>query len=217
MLRAMLTLDVEERGGGAADDIRRRGFVPAVLYGRVEKATPIAIDERQLLRVWKEAGHTAVVALKGAGEQKETLIKEVQIHPVSGRLVHADFYALEKGKKVQISVPLSFEGEAPAEKTGHILVKAMHAVEIEVAPHDLPHHLPVDLTSMVHVGDHILVSEIPLPSSATLVTRGEDIVVSVTAFVEEKESKPVASTAEGAAPAAEVPQASPSGEQGGAA
>ena len=183
----------------------------------MEKATPIAIDERQLLRVWKEAGHTSVVTLRGAGEQKDTLIKEVQIHPVSGRLVHADFYALEKGKKVQISVPLAFVGEAPAEKAGHILVKAMHAVEIEVAPHDLPHHLPVNLTSMANVGDHILVSEIPLPSSATLITKGDDIVVSVTAFVEEIESKPVVTTAEGAAPAAEVSQVAPQGEQGEAA
>jgi large subunit ribosomal protein L25 len=208
----MLTLQVEERGGGATDDIRRRGFVPAVLYGRKEVATAIAVDARQLERVWKEAGHTSVVKLKGAGEEKETLIKDVQIHPVSGRLVHADFYALEKGKKVQISVPLAFTGEAPAEKAGHIIVKALHEIEIEVAPADLPHTLSVDLTKLVEVGDHILASDIQLPHSAALKTAGDDIIASVTAAVEEKEPAPAAEVAAEAAPGSGASEEAPSKE-----
>jgi len=50
------------------------------------------------------------------GEDKDALIHDVQFHPVTGRLLHADFYVLEKGKKIKISVPLEFEGAAPAEK-----------------------------------------------------------------------------------------------------
>ena len=156
----MITLEVQERGKREADDVRQGDFVPAVLYGRTEAATSLSIDERKLEKVWKEAGHTSVVVLEGAGEKKETLIKEVQVHPVTGRLVHADFYALEKGKKVKISVPLSFVGEAPAEKAGHIVVKALHQIEIEVAPQDLPHSLPVDISKLANVGDHILASHI---------------------------------------------------------
>jgi len=194
---AMITLEVQERGKGAADDVRRRGFVPAVVYGRKDSSTPIAIDARQFERVWKEAGHTSVVQLTGVGAQKETLIKDVQLHPVSGRLVHADFYALEKGKKIKISVPLEFIGEAPAEKAGHIIVKALHEVEIDVAPAELPHTLPVDLAKLENVGDHILAADIKLPGSATLVSQGEDIVASVTAFVEEKEQTPAASVPAG--------------------
>ncbi len=87
-------------------------------------------------------------------------------------------------------MPLSFSGEAPAEKAGHILVKALHAVEIEVAPQDLPHDLPVDISKLEKVGDHILASQIKLPASATLLSHGEETVVSVTAFVEEKEPTP---------------------------
>ena len=93
----------------------------------------------------EKGGHTSVVKLTGAGSEKDTLIKEVQVHPVSGRLVHADFYALEKGKKVTLKVPLEFKGDAPAEKLGHIIVKPLHEVEIEVAPVDLPHKLEVDI------------------------------------------------------------------------
>jgi large subunit ribosomal protein L25 len=101
--------------------------------------------------------------------------------------LHADFYVLEKGKKIKIDVPLEFHGVAPAEKAGHILVKALHEIEIEVAPAELPHHLVVDLTKLANVGDHIVASEIALPPSAVLITSGEEIVASITEFKEEKE------------------------------
>lgn len=182
----MLTLDIKPRGSDSADTLRKGGAVPAVLYGPKEDSTPIAVDARTLEHVYKTAGQTSVVTLRGVGEEKDTLIHDAQFHPVTGRLLHVDFYVLEKGKKVTISVPIEFEGSAPAEKQGHILVKALHEVEIEVAPQELPHHLLVSLEKLQNVGDHITAAEIKLPPSATLKTNAEEIVVSVTAFVEEK-------------------------------
>ena len=183
----MLVLDVKERGNESADTLRKSGVVPAVFYGPKEEATAIAIDGPKLASVWREAGETTIVKLKGLGEDKDTLIHDVQFHPVTGTLLHADFYVLEKGKKITIKVPLEFVGHAPAEKAGHVLVKALHEVEIEVAPAELPHHLAVDLSVLADVGNHITAAQIVLPSSATLLTHGEEIVASVTAFVEEKE------------------------------
>lgn len=206
-----MTLEVKQRENGeSADTLREGGFVPAVMYGAKEESHALAIDGRKLEHVWKTAGHTSLVRLLGVGEEKDTLIKDIQMHPVTGRIVHADFYALEKGKKIEISVPLEFVGEAPAEKVGHIIVKALHEIKIEVAPQELPHSLPVDLTKLVEVGDHISASHIVLPKSATLITHGDETIVSVTAFVEEKQPEPAAAPAEGAAPvegasAAEAP------------
>lgn len=201
----MLTLEAKQREAGqTADTLREGGFVPAIVYGAKEESRSLAIDSKKLEHAWKVAGHTSLVRLSGIGEEKDTLIKDVQVHPVTGRILHADFYALEKGKKVQIAVPLEFTGEAPAEKAGHVLVKAVHQIEIEVAPSELPHNLSVDLTKLVEVGDHITASQIELPKSATLITGGDETIVSVTAFVEEKE--PEAMPAEGeAAPAEGAP------------
>ena len=67
------------------------------------------------------------------------------------------------------------------------IVKALHEIEIEVAPAELPHNLPVDLSKLVTVGDHITAAQIPLPPSASLITEPEEILVSVTEFKEEKE------------------------------
>jgi large subunit ribosomal protein L25 len=187
----MLTLEVTARDSHESpESLRARGAVPAVFYGPKEAATPIAIDQKKLAAVWKEAGETTIIKLTGAGGDKETLVKDVQFHPLSGQLLHADFYVLEKGKKVEITVPLHFEGDAPAEKQGHIISKALHEIEIEVAPAELPHSLTVDLSVLKDVGDHISAKDIVLPPSATLKTDADDIVASVTAFVEEKEEAP---------------------------
>lgn len=204
----MLTLDVKARDSKESpDDIRKQGLVPAIFYGRAEEATPISVDALKFDRIFREAGETTIVSLKGDGIEKDTLIHDVQVHPVTGKPLHADFYVLEKGKKITIQIPLEFEGVAPAEKAGHIIVKALHEVEIEVAPQELPKHLVVDLEKLVSVGDHILASQIALPPSAELKTDADEIVASVTEFKDEKlDEAPtpvVPAEIEGAAPAEE--------------
>jgi len=184
----MLALEIQAREATESPEmLRKRGSVPAVFYGPKQEATPIAINALKLQHVWREAGETTIVTLKGVGEDKDTLIHDAQFHPVTGSLLHADFYVLEKGKKIRINVPLEFEGQAPAEKAGHIVVKALHEIEIEVAPAELPHHLSVDLAMLANVGDHITAAQIKLPPSAELITHGEEIVASVTEFKEEAE------------------------------
>lgn len=186
----------------STETLRQRGAVPAVFYGPKEESTAISIDARRLASVWKDAGETTIITLSGAGEDKDTLIRDVQFHPVTSALLHADFYVLEKGKKITINIPLEFEGQAPAEKAGHVISKALHEIEIEVSSAELPHNLPVDLTVLVGVGDHITAAQIKLPPSATLITNPEEIVASVTEHIEEKEPAPAESAAaEGAAPA----------------
>jgi large subunit ribosomal protein L25 len=211
----MLTLEVKPREDKkSAEILRSEGFVPAVFYGPKEKNTPIAIDASTFLSTWKQAGETTIVSLRGVGDAVDTLIREVQVHPVTGTVLHVDFYALEKGKKVTINVPLEFEGVAPAEKEGHIISKAVHEIEIEVAPQELPHSLSVDLTTLVSVGDHITAKDITLPPSAVLLSDAEEIIASVTEFHEEKEPEPAAPAEGEAAP--EVPaegEPAPEGEK----
>ena len=167
--------------------LRASGRIPAVFYGPKEESTAIVVDAKVFGKLFKDAGETTIIKLKGLGDDKDTLIHDVQVHPVTDMPLHADFYVIEKGKKIEISIPLEFVGVAPAEKLGHIVVKAMHEVEIEVTPAELPQQLEVDISKLENVGDHITASEIKLPPSAELKTDPDEIVASVTAFVEEKE------------------------------
>lgn len=203
----MLALEVQVRDPKETpDELRARGIVPAVMYGHNEPAQSISVNAGVLEGVWRDAGETTVITLKGLKEDKETLIHDAQVHPVTGKLMHVDFLVLEKGKKIEISVPLEFVGEAPAEKAGHSLNKALHEIEIEVAPAELPHSIEVDISSLSEIGDHVTAAQIKLPPSATLITDPEEFVVSVTGHEEEpaEEAKTEeAAPAEGEAPAAE--------------
>ena len=221
----MLSLAVQARDKKESTEaLRKKGVVPAVFYGPKEESTAVSIDAMKLERIWKEAGETTLVKLTGAGDEKDTLIHDVQFHPVTGTILHADFYVLEKGKKVTIKIPLEFVGVAPAEKLGHIVVKALHEVEIEVAPAELPHHLDVDMSTLENVGDHITAKEIKLPPSAELKTSLDEIVVSIIEFKEEKIEEPVAvvpaeiigeKSAEGAVPATDVTKSAEGGSASG--
>ena len=212
----MLELEIKSRDAKESGEVlRAKGVMPAVLYGPKEDSTPIAVSAKEFERLFKEAGETTIIKLKGVGDEKDTLIHDVQLHPVTDTPLHADFYVIEKGKKVTLNIPLEFVGSAPAEKAGHIIVKALHEIEIEVAPAELPQHLEVDISKLENVGDHILASQITLPPSAELKVDPEEIVVSVTAFVKEKIEEPAApaaaeaAPAEGAAPPEEGAEAAP--------
>lgn len=177
----MITLDIETRESTvAADDIRAAGKVPGVFYGPKETATPISIDAAVFKKLWRDAGETTIISLRGVGDTKDSLIKEVTVHPITGLPEHVDFYVLEKGKKIEIAVPIEFVGTSDAEKVGGIVVKVLHEIEIEVSPADLPQHLTVDISSLQNIGDHITVSQVAIPASATYITDPEETVVSIT-------------------------------------
>src|ERR1700689_1095586 len=110
----VFTLAIEKRQKTEQlEALRKSGKMPAVYYGKKEPSTSITVKHGDFLKVWKRAGESAVVILNDGTHEIETLIKEVDTDPVSGVFRHADFYAIEKGKKLELAVPLHFVGVAP--------------------------------------------------------------------------------------------------------
>lgn len=185
----MYTLEFQKRttsGKNAA--LKFEGKIPAVFYGPKEQATSITIKEIDFKKVWKEAGESSIITLKGDGEEHDVLIQDVDTHPVSGAARHADFYVIEKGKKLQVNVPLEFTGVSEAVKSlGGILIKVLHEVEIEAMPKDLPHDLTVDISALATLDSQILAKDVPLPSGVTLITGLEEVVAAITVAKEEVE------------------------------
>lgn len=167
-------------------NLREEGVLPAVVYGRKEEATAISIDRKAFEKVFRAAGESTVITLTGLGEAKQALIHEVAFDPVRGTPIHADFYAIQKGQKVTVSVPFEFEGVSPAVKDkGAVLMKIMHELEIEVDPAELPQALHVDISVLVNIEDKITVADIKLPASAVVSADGEDVVAMAAAATEE--------------------------------
>ena len=162
----------------------------------------ISIDAAEFDKVWKEAGETTIVSLEGVGEDKEVLIHQVDVHPVKGTTQHVDFYAIERGKLLEVSVPIEFEGEAPAEKVGGVVVKVLHEIDIKVRPSELPQHFTINLDKLENIGDQILVSDIKLPESAELQIDADEVVVSITEAKEDSAAAEEEAAAEAASEAA---------------
>lgn len=185
----MLTIQFETRDGKTKpESLRTQGKIPAVFYGPKEKTTSIILKEGDFKKIWKEAGESSIVVLKKGTEEHETLIYDVDIHPVTGALRHADFYVIEKGKKLEVSVQLEFIGVAPAVKDfGGTLVKVLRELDIEAMPKDLPHELTVDISALATLDSQILAKDIKLPAGVTLITGPEEVVAAVAEVKEEVE------------------------------
>jgi large subunit ribosomal protein L25 len=179
----MLKITAEPRAvfGKKLKKERQNGRLPVVAYGRKEASMPLFVDGKSFGKLLAEAGETSVIDLEIAGgESHEVLIHDVALDPVTHTPIHADLYVVEKGKTVEVAIPLSFIGVPPAVKNlGGTLVKVLHEVTIKALPRDLPHELIVPVEKLQEIHSHILVSDILLPEGVTLITGGEEIVASI--------------------------------------
>ena len=187
----MLTLKVEKRkDGGSAAALRRGGAVLGVVYGAHQEATPVSVSAIAFGKVLREAGEATIVSLSGLGGSTPTLptlIHEVDLDPLTNLPRHVDFYAVTKGQKVEVAIPLVFVGVSPAVEAGANLVKVMHELEVEADPMNLPHNIEVNISILAALGDKIHASDLALPSGIKLVTPSEEVVALVQEIVEEKE------------------------------
>lgn len=185
----MLTLSVEkrEKAGASASALRHAGSIPAIVYGAHHASTPIVISARAFQKVLREAGEATIVSLAGLGEPLPTLIHEVDRDPITNHPRHVDFYAVTKGEKIEIALPLVFEGVSPAVEAGANLVKVLHEIEVEADPMSLPHNIAVNLSMLKIINDRIHARDLVLPTGVELVTEPGEVVALVQEVVEEKE------------------------------
>lgn len=192
----MLKLAVEKRDifGKALKASRGEGKLPVAVYGQAGKGAKTEshsyfVDTKIFSKVFKTAGESTMVTLESPEGDKDVLIKEVSFHPTSGLPIHADFYIVDKSKKIEVNVPLVFEGESPAIKEfAGIVMKVMHELPVEALPKDLPHDIKVDLTKLVALDSQILVSDLELPKGVESKVDVTEVVAAMTVAVEEPEA-----------------------------
>jgi len=186
----MFSLEIKKRDlKEDVESLRALGRVPAVFYGKKEASTPISVVAADFVKLFKQAGESSVISLKGDGLEVEALVQDVDIHPVTGKVRHADFYVFEKGKKIKVEIPLDFTGSAPAIKElGGTLIKVLHTIEVESLPKDLPQRLTVDLAALIDFNSVITAKEIKLPKGVEIVAHADEVVASVAAPRAEEEA-----------------------------
>lgn len=104
--------------GKIIKNIRKDGQVPAVVYGKhLKNSYPISFEKNSFLKLYKQVGNSIPLTLSGEGVDNElVLVHDLQVHPVSSKLLHVDFLAVRKDQKVATNVEIILEGKAQAEK-----------------------------------------------------------------------------------------------------
>ena len=210
----MLTLSAKIRKelGKKVKSLRQQGILPAVLYGHKIKNLNLELDLKEFEKIYKEAGESSLITLviaKGKDEAEASslslnveekkqkflvLIHDIQFDHLTEKPIHIDFYQPELKKEVEVTVPLIFEGEAPAVKDlGGTLVKNISEVEVKALPQNLSHEIKVDIGNLKTFEDNILIKDLIVSKEVKILKEPEEIVAKVTRpeKVEEELEKPV--------------------------
>ena len=189
--------------------LRREGGVPAVLYGHKVAAVALAVDAKEMERTWHHAGRTHLVDVHVEGQKgsRKALIKDLQIHPRSGRMLHVDFFAVNLREKITSEVPVIVVGESPAvrERIGQIQ-QVISTVRVESLPGDLPAQLTVDVSGLTEVDQSVTLGEVELPKGVAIVhTDPSETVVKIAPVRVSEEAVEAELAAEEASPSPPSP------------
>ena len=156
--------------GKGLNAMRREGQVPAVIHNHGSESIHVMAAEKELVRIYKEAGKHHPLNLEVGGKKYLALIKDVHFNPVKHELQHIVFQAIRQNEKVEAEVPIKLEGEIPAEKVGLMVLHQLDAVQIEAFPRNLPDEIVVDVTSLAELHDKITVEDLQVPEGVTILT-----------------------------------------------
>lgn len=191
-----------ESGKGAANRLRSTGQIPAVAYGKQLPAQALAVAPEALKAVFSSAyGNNNVIELDVEGKDKLTvLLRDYQYHPVSRRLLHADFVQIHMDQPVDVEVPLELTGKAAGVVKGGILRQVFRKLPIRALPGNIPVKIVHDVTGL-DLDGHVAPKDLSLPEGVSVRLPPEQTVAAIVHEVSrEEEAAPAAAAA--AAPAA---------------
>ena len=181
MLQAKL--EVQQRdtfGKQSARDLRRKGGVPAVLYGRAQDTVSIQLNARAFNQFLRTYGENVVINMViGDAESETVVIKEIQRHPVEKHtLVHADFIRISLDEPVTSAVPVVLEGNPPGVQEGGVLEFPLRHVSLHCLPMRTPTDISVDVGEL-DIGDSIYVSDLSLDEDIEILDEPQRIIATV--------------------------------------
>jgi large subunit ribosomal protein L25 len=180
----------EEFGSRVSRRLRRSGQVPGVVYGASDgTCISFAADARELRRIIVGAG--ALIDLKVDGEARPVIVKDMQLHPVRGELMHIDFVQVRLDEKIQTTVPLHAEGgdDAPGVKEGGVLELPTHQLNIEALPTAIPDAITVDVSGL-GMTETMHLSGVTPPEGVTFLDDLDETIVATIVIPTEEPEEP---------------------------
>lgn len=202
MTESMLKATKREKTGGLASNrLRKKGKIPAVVYGKGEENLHVAIDCKAFKHLVEHGARLVQLELEGG--KKEVMIKEVHYGTYDHQILHADFIVIDPEALVKVHVEVSLTGVARGSTAGGVVEQELYEVEVECKPRDIPQQIDVDISEL-DLGSSLLVSDMDAPANVTILTPSEDPVVACHLPHEEEEEEDEAAAPEGDATEPEV-------------
>ena len=194
----------EGRGKGPARRVRTTGMVPAVLYGNKKDAISLTVDAKQVAKILRsETGHNTIFTVTVAnGAEEKAMVRDWQVDPISGRLLHVDLFRIAMDVRMRVMVPVHTFGEPQGVKLqGGVFETVTREVEVECLPGDIPEEFRVDVTEMM-IGKQLRAADLPFdPAKIKLVTDPVRVIAHVVVLKKEEEPAADAAVTADAAPA----------------
>ena len=201
-----IMVDVKSRetlGKNPSRRLRHEGLIPAIVYGAKKDPVPVIVDPKKILEIiHSESGVNTIfqLGLADTEARRHVMIKEYQVDPVRGNLIHADFVRIQMDEVIEVDVPVQATGEAAGVKLdGGILDHVTRQVRVSCLPGDIPEHIVIDVTPL-KIGDALRVSDLPKSDKYRILSEADVTLVVVTPPAKEEVAAPAAEAAP-AAPA----------------
>jgi large subunit ribosomal protein L25 len=198
-----LNLEAEDRTviGKQLGQLRRDGFVPANVYGGSVDSKALQVDGALLEKLLSKGGNNVIQLNVGGQPAAQVLIKQVQRHSLSGKILHIDFYRVMAGEKLKASVHLHFINTADLANLGQATVaRSLSEVMVECFPSDLPTNIPVDLSQLKNIGDVIRIGDLAVSPDVTILAGVNDPVAGLYQQAHLAEAEEVVAKEESSAP-----------------
>jgi large subunit ribosomal protein L25 len=180
--------------GKKVNRLRRQGFLPGIIYGKVGKEQldpiPIQLDLHEVSKTINTLTGSSLITVDVDGEEYPVILREVQKDIIYGTLRHVDFMAVSLTEKLQTAVPIELIGQAPAEITmAAVVVTGISELEIECLPQDLPDRIEVDATILEDIDSVIYVRDLEIPENIEVLSDPDELVAGVTYVTIEEEEE----------------------------
>ncbi len=181
-------------GNGPARRLRQTGQIPAVLYGPKTESVLLSVNKSDLDLVLKKGRSSQIIlnlVIQNNGETytRPAMIKELQVHPVSRRYLHIDFYEIDMDRKITVGVRVVTTGKSVGVERGGILQIIRRELEVECLPFEVPESIVIDITDL-DMGDSVHVKDISLDGDVEFL--GESNLTVVTILTPKLEEEPEA-------------------------
>jgi large subunit ribosomal protein L25 len=176
-----LAIEIRNKlGTTGANALRGRGKIPAVVYGHGTAPQHVAVDARAFDDILHHGGRTSIITLTDGGKKGETaLVRELQIDPVTRRVLHADLLRVSADEAVTAKLDVVTVGVARGvRELGGVMDVITHVLEVEGPANRIPEHLEIDVTEL-GIHEHVSAADVKLPEGFTMVTPGDTTVVAI--------------------------------------